>query len=334
MTECHEHLLGHWFAAAEAKSLSRRPLGVTVLGTPLVVYRANGLIVAAEDRCPHRNVPLSMGRLDDGRLRCAYHGWCFDAGGRCVEAPGVVAELPQVELRQWRAEERDGFIWVAFPDKRERLIYRADVDRSAYQRFIMSAEIEADFADALENLLDGTHTPFVHSGLVRGAGSQNTFTATVRRRAESVEAEYRGESGQNGIISRWFEPPRDVSFGRYHPPCTAELEYRSLRRTELLVAAHFTPTTEGRLRIFISCYLPGGRIAAAMRFAVVRPFFQHVFRQDAEILRRQRQNVSRFGGRSYTHWTGDLLRPWIDAWLCDGRFPDQTAGAHEVRFHL
>jgi len=112
------------------------------------------------------------------------------------------------------------------------------------------------------------------------------------------------------------------------------LEYRSLRRTELLVAAHFTPTIDKRLRVFVSCYLPGGPISAAVRYAVVRPFFRHVLNQDAEILRRQQQNVTSFRERSYTYWAGDIMRPWIDAWLRDGRFPEQPESSREVRFHL
>jgi phenylpropionate dioxygenase-like ring-hydroxylating dioxygenase large terminal subunit len=198
----------------------------------------------------------------------------------------------------------------------------------------MSDDLEADLADALENLLDGTHTPFVHAGLLRSSGSGQAFTATVRRRDEFVEAEYRGEPGQSGLISRWFEPQREVSFGRFVPPCTAELEYRSRRRLELLVVARFTPSTTGRLRVFVTCYLPGDLLPAAVRFAVVRPFFGQVLKQDRKILRLQQQNIARFGQRAYTGWTADLLRPWIDAWLRDGRFPDQRDGPQDVRFVL
>jgi len=332
----YQQIRRHWLVAAAAKSLDRKPLGVTVFGTPLVLYRAQGEVVAAEDRCPHRNAPLSLGSVDDGRLRCPYHGWCFDATGRCVEAPGLAAEhAPQARLRRWQAVEADGWIWVAPLDTpAERTRHRPSIDRATYRGFAMQTELEADFADAVENLLDGTHTPFVHAGLVRDAGAKQALSAVVRRSDVMIEAEYRGESGQSGIISRWFEPPRDVSFGRFVPPCTAELEYRSRRRTELYVAAHFTPTTAGRLRVFVACYLPGGAVGATLRYAVVRPFFRHVLKQDSRMLEAQQRNVARFGGRAYVSWTADLMRHWIDAWLSDGRFPEQTAGPTEIHFEL
>jgi phenylpropionate dioxygenase-like ring-hydroxylating dioxygenase large terminal subunit len=333
----HERLHRHWLVGCEARRLRKRPLGVDVLGVPLVLYRSGPEIIAAEDRCPHRNAPLSHGRIERGRLRCPYHGWCFDGEGRCVEAPGAAgAGVPQVGLRRYRARELDGWIWVApWSVPAEQPLYRPVAAHDpAYRGFLLSAELEADLPDALENLLDGTHTPFVHSGLVRTAAAPQSFRATVRRTERYVEAEYRGERRQHGIISHWFEPPREVSFGRYVPPMTAELEYRSARRTELLVTAHFTPTTPGRLRVFVKCYLPAGKLPAAVRFAVVRPFFLRVLEQDRRILRLQQANVSRFGGRSYTQATTDLLRPWIDAWLADGRFPEQPDGPREVDFYL
>lgn len=340
MSDDFARLRGQWFVAAAAKSLGRKPLGATVLGTPLVLYRSDDTIVAAEDRCPHRNAPLSAGRVEAGRLRCPYHGWCFDGAGRCVEAPGLADEQAlQVSLRRWNAAEAGGWIWVApagSPDvpTLKQTLHRPAIDRAVYRGFSIESDVEADLADALENLLDGTHTPFVHSGLVRSASAKQLFTAVVRRRETSIEAEYRGEPQQSGLISRWFEPEREVSFGRFIPPCTVELEYRSRRRTELLVVANFTPTVAGRLRTFVTCYVPGGALAAILKYTLVRPLFRHVLKQDRAILEIQRRNIRRFGGRAYVNWQADLMRPWIDAWLRDGRFPDQPDGPTTVEFRL
>lgn len=336
MNAGNEHLRGRWFVAAEAERLGAKPLAAVVLGTPLVLYRSGRSVVAAEDRCPHRNAPLSAGHVDAGRLRCPYHGWCFDAEGRCVEAPGLAdGSVPQVGLRRWTALEADGWIWVARLGVDERLLYRppsAVVGEAAkYRDFRMMSDVAAALPDALENLLDGTHTPFVHRGLVRSAAKQR-FTAVVRRRDDVIEAEYRGERGQAGLISRLFEPEREVSFGRFMPPCTAELEYRSRTRTELFVAAHFTPTTAGRLRVFAACYVPGGPLAAVLKHTLVRPFFRHVLKQDRAILELQSRNLERFGGAAYVNWPADLMRPWIDAWLRDGRFPEQTDEPSAIEF--
>ena len=41
--------------------------------------------------CSHRGADLSYGRLEDGGLRCLYHGWLYDVAGRCLEQPGEPA---------------------------------------------------------------------------------------------------------------------------------------------------------------------------------------------------------------------------------------------------
>ena len=55
---------------------------------------ATAAVVAAPDRCPHREAPLSLGRLLDGDLECAYHGWRFGRGGRCVLVPSAADGVP------------------------------------------------------------------------------------------------------------------------------------------------------------------------------------------------------------------------------------------------
>lgn len=339
-----DRLKAHWMVGCQASRLGSQPHGVVVLGIPLVLYRSGNSIVAAEDRCPHRNAPLSCGKMHMGSIVCPYHGWRFGEQGQCVDAPGMSgADVPKVSLRRWSACEVDGWVWVSQSksdpthshDRSEPPVYRPTIaDDARYQGFNMTAELDSHFADAIENLLDGTHTPFVHSGLVRSPHAKQQFTAVVRRSDHCVEAEYRGEAKQNGFISRWFEPDREASYGRFVPPCTAELEYRSRRRTELFVSANFTPACVGKVKVYVRCYLPHGRLPASLRYMVVKPFFQRVLSQDRKILQLQQWNIARFERHAYTNWTADLLRPWIDAWLATGEFPMQPDGPSEVRFDL
>ena len=75
-------LRNQWYVAATDHEIGQRPFGRMILGEPIVFYRAeDGTPVALEDRCPHRRLPLSMGKLVDGVLQCHYHGLRFDQGG-------------------------------------------------------------------------------------------------------------------------------------------------------------------------------------------------------------------------------------------------------------
>src|ERR1700761_3981311 len=80
----------YWQPAALVDELAGpRPIKpLRLLGGDLVIYRDNkgcyGLLGRA---CPHRGTDLAYGRLEDGRLRCAFHGWLFDVKGQCLQTP-------------------------------------------------------------------------------------------------------------------------------------------------------------------------------------------------------------------------------------------------------
>ncbi|MEA2988866.1 MAG: hypothetical protein QOG83_1577, partial [Alphaproteobacteria bacterium] len=80
----------YWQPAALVDELAgNRPVKpLRLLGEDLVLFRddqgRHGLIARA---CPHRGTDLAYGRLEDGGLRCAFHGWLFDVTGQCLETP-------------------------------------------------------------------------------------------------------------------------------------------------------------------------------------------------------------------------------------------------------
>src|SRR3982750_2093316 len=84
----------YWQPVALAEELppGGAPLPVTLLGEELVLFRdEHGRPGLLGRHCPHRGADLSYGRLEDGGLRCIYHGWLYDRTGRCLEQPGEPA---------------------------------------------------------------------------------------------------------------------------------------------------------------------------------------------------------------------------------------------------
>ena len=90
----HIPVLDDWYVACASSELAdRKPLASTIYDTPLVLFRDSaGTACALLDRCPHRNVPLSIGKMRDGQIMCVYHGWRFDGAGSCRAVPGLVGE--------------------------------------------------------------------------------------------------------------------------------------------------------------------------------------------------------------------------------------------------
>src|SRR5437870_396036 len=69
----------YWYPVLWSGQLKKKPIGLTLLGQPVVFYRSQGKVYAMRDRCPHRGVPLRHGMQHwPGTFSCAYHGWTYD----------------------------------------------------------------------------------------------------------------------------------------------------------------------------------------------------------------------------------------------------------------
>lgn len=152
----------HWYVAARSCEVTHDPYPVTVWKQPIVLYRQpDGQVCALEDRCPHRFVKLSAGKVQGDRLECAYHGWQFSPEGKCVSIPYLTEKqkLPPCQLRQYPVQEGDGFIWVFLgehPPTRPRLQV-PEWDHLNYIATVSVIETQAHYSYLIENLMDMYH---------------------------------------------------------------------------------------------------------------------------------------------------------------------------------
>ena len=107
-----------WLPIAVAEEVNdRRPLNVAINGFEFALFRdGDGKARAVENRCPHRRVPLTLGKIIAGNIRCAYHGWTFDgASGNCVEVPNFGEDeriSSNFQVRAFPVLEHEGFVSV------------------------------------------------------------------------------------------------------------------------------------------------------------------------------------------------------------------------------
>ena len=104
-----------WYAAVWATALGDEPKGLRILGKPIVLFRtADGGVAVMDDLCPHRFVPLHLGKVVDGqRIRCMYHGLEFDGSGACVHNPHTRGRIPAAaKVKRYTALQRHGMVWV------------------------------------------------------------------------------------------------------------------------------------------------------------------------------------------------------------------------------
>ncbi|MEA2826635.1 MAG: hypothetical protein QOG43_1074 [Actinomycetota bacterium] len=305
----------YWYVACLAADLGRRrPRARTVLGVPMALFRdEDGRAAAVVDRCPHRNTPLSIGKVCDGQLQCAYHGWRFDGSGACRSVPGLVGDSADRRARRvetFPVVERDGFVWVR-PDgdggDPGPGFHFPHVDEAGYTTVRRRLAVDAGLHAALENTLDVPHTAFLHGGLFRGGRPPVDIEVVVRHTADGVEAEYIGEPRPPGLAGRILAPEGGVvtHVDRFLLPSIAQVEYR-LGENHLVTTTAFTPGEDGvtDLHVAVTFRL---RLPPALVRAVVTPVANRIFAQDKAILREQSENVRRFGAEQYASTELDVL---------------------------
>ncbi len=307
----------HWYVALPSKELGRRPVALTILDTPLVLFRASdGRAQALLDRCAHRNVPLSLGRVEQGRLVCGYHGWAYDADGICRAVPALCGEATGRGRRVPRYEtvEHDGFIWVFMspePSDRPEPFRFEHLDDPRYTTVRYIVDVPATLHATLENILDVPHTAFLHRGLFR-TKTRHPITAIVRRTHDRVEAEFVGEPRPAGLIGAIMSPGggRIEHFDRFILPSIAQVEYRLGRHNHVIVTSALTPITDFQTRLNAVATFRT-RLPDRLLKPILTPLGMAVLEQDRRMLRRQTESVQKFGGEQFVSTDVDLLGPHI-----------------------
>ena len=186
-----------WYVAFWSADLKEGELRARrVLGEPIVFYRPqDGGVVALEDTCPHRFAPLSLGKVvESDRVECAYHGLRFDRTGACVFNPHTDHKIPpSAKVRSFPVVEKYSMVWIwmgdGVPDAEAIPDYAClDTARPEHISTCNYMTIAADYRLIVDNLLDLSHVPFLHAGVLTG---------TVDDEIEVTQ------DGDNVTIARW-----------------------------------------------------------------------------------------------------------------------------------
>lgn len=246
-----------WYPVFYLRDLDRdKPQAFTLLDINLVLWwdRQAQQWRAFEDKCPHRLVPLSEGRIDqDGLLECPYHGWAFAGSGQCERIPqqadGEKAETSKRAcVRSFATAERQGMLFV-FPGNQENalqipvpVIGPMEEETEGWTLFDTFRDLPYDAITLLENVLDPSHLPYTHH---KSVGN--------RSNAAPMELEII-ESSKYGFRGHWAEGPRRGKLGPQDTIFIApnlmwhDLTSKQFGRT--LTVVYATPIRKGECRLF------------------------------------------------------------------------------------
>ncbi|MHA1536727.1 MAG: aromatic ring-hydroxylating dioxygenase subunit alpha [Alphaproteobacteria bacterium] len=173
------YLRNCWYPAAWAEEVGREPMARTLLGEPVMLYRTKaGEAVALEDRCCHKFMPLSLGRIKEDCVECGYHGMTFDASGACVRIPGQANIPANARVRSYPLAEHLGLVWIwpGEPDLADqaKLFELPEYDKPGWGvNKGPYTYIKTNYRNLTDNLLDPAHVSFVHLSTLGSADMED-----------------------------------------------------------------------------------------------------------------------------------------------------------------
>lgn len=271
-----------WHVVARSSAVTDRPVGVELLGEPVVLWRSGGCVSAGRDLCVHRGTRLSIGRIQEDRLVCAYHGWQYNGEGQCALIPAHPDRKPpeKARIQMYRAEERDGLIWVSLGDPSASVPTVPELSDPRFRKVVCGPyEVAAEAPRIVENFLDVTHFPYVHEGYLGDPHHAEINDYTVSMTPEGLVT---------SEIEVWQPDPDGTGIGR-----SVSYIYKVFRP----LTVYFTKTTGGSFSIVLSV-TPAARRKSlawmhvfmdygAMPDEEVEAFQSTIFMQDMDILTNQ-----------------------------------------------
>jgi 5,5'-dehydrodivanillate O-demethylase len=188
-TEMGRFLRRFWHPVFRSHKLPKgEARGIRIFDEELTVYRGeSGQPHLVSGRCPHRRTLLHTGWVEGEGMRCMYHGWKFDAAGKCLERPPEHEAAPpeHICIKSYPVREYSGliFAYMGEGEPRDFELSRKEVLEEPYRVTVVREETwPCNWLQTVENSLDAAHVSFAHM-----QGAVGSFGATVTRKVPKLE---------------------------------------------------------------------------------------------------------------------------------------------------
>ena len=161
----------NWYLVARDTEVGSRPVGLTRLSRDIVLWRDGaGALNCVEDLCPHRGAKLSLGKVCDGNVACAYHGVQVNGAGEFAAIP-TEPNSPYIGrkvIRRYPVQEHHGAIWVYFAVDENaeppELRFPDEFYTGEWSGFVGICQFECNYQLVRDNQVDPIHGSFLHAG--------------------------------------------------------------------------------------------------------------------------------------------------------------------------
>jgi len=318
-----------WYAAAWDAEVKHELLARTICNNKMVFYRtAAGNVVALEDACWHRLLPLSMGRLKGDNVECGYHGLVYNGQGRCVHMPSQETINPSAGVKSFPVAEAHRFVWVwpgdpALADtaKIPDLHWNKDPLWAGDGKVIHAA---CDYRLVVDNLMDLTHETYIHQGSIGNdavaeapfEASHGDRTAAITRWMIDIEPPpfWRKQLGKPGNVDRWqiihFEAPATIAIDvGVAPTGTGAPQGNRSEGVSMWVINTLTPETDKTCHYFWA-NVRDYRIDEQRWTTEIRDSITKVFREDELVLEAQQRAIDEHPDHKFYNLNIDAGSLW------------------------
>jgi phenylpropionate dioxygenase-like ring-hydroxylating dioxygenase large terminal subunit len=301
-----------WYVGAWDHEVGRDMLRRIILEEPVVFFRReDGTPVALEDRCCHRQAPLSLGKLRGDIVECPYHGLQFNETGTCVRIPSQDRIPAAARVIAYPVVERNHWIWIwmgdpalANPDLIEDFHW---IDDPEWGYGGDRLHLEGNYLLLVDNLLDTTHLTFVHPTTL---GTDDFASSEVETKREERRVR----------VDRWLMDRPPAPFHKrmggfpdgahvdrwqlttFAPPCFVKLDVGSAlagtgarqgdrsKGVNMMNLNALTPETAGSTHYFWA-QVYNFKVDKRWMSDLVRSQVTKAFSEDLAIVREQQRNI-------------------------------------------
>jgi phenylpropionate dioxygenase-like ring-hydroxylating dioxygenase large terminal subunit len=305
-------LVNDWHVVCRSEDLTPgSTFAYRLLDEDIVLWRTDTQLLAWQDLCIHRGTRLSLGKIADDNLTCPYHGWVYDASGKCVRIPAHPEQKPpeRARVKAYRAVERYGWIWVSLGNPAHDIPKFKEWEDASFRKiFCGPYHFRASAPRVVENFLDVAHFPFVHEGYLGDP-------------AHTEISDYEAVVDENGVtadnIRLWQPDPDGTGIGKH-----VAYTYRVLRP----LLAYFVKKTEQAFSIYfavtpVSEFESSGWMWMNMNYGYeipeqeLRSFQDTVSGQDVPIVESQRPERLPLDLQTELHLRSDRTAIAYRRWL-------------------
>ena len=282
-------LLKDWYVICRKDEIDENKILLKyVFDQEIIIWKKKERIMAWENLCIHRGSRLSLGSINNGILKCAYHGWEYNQDAQCVKIPSQPdIKIPKKAcVKSYKVIEKMNMVWINLSKETNDFVNIKEFNESNFNHVASGPYImNASAPRAIENFLDVAHFPFVHEN-------------HLGVKDEPMIDDYDVVSSNKGIHAsnvKVFQPnpdgtnkPGEVIYDYHvHSPFVASLGKDVSKNERFVLVFYVTPISETKSMIYTLTLMNFGKLDDK----IVRDYQDFITAQDVPIVESQRPEL-------------------------------------------